>query len=407
MLLWIFTFLASGMFILDVLLHIQNIKYSRSAQTSEEFHEIWSEEKKQKSLAYLSEKGKLHFLQAGAFLLVALVVLHSEIYLAVDAWAARYENFHSFLFLTVFFTISWIFSLPFQWVHTFRLEEKFGFNRTSSKTFWLDQGKSVALMLVLGAPLLYLVLYFFTSLGDQAWWIVWIFLTLFQLIVGFLAPIFLLPIFFKLSVMPEGDLKTKIDLLARKLDFPLAGIFLIDGSRRSSKANAFFTGYGKFRRIVLFDTLVEKHTNDELLAVLAHEIGHAKLRHVPKGILLSFLTSGIILYVLQFLLHSEFLQSQLGFLSVSVHGGLFLAFWLFSPLNLLLDPIQNGISRKHEFEADRFAVNAMGEGDNLIRALKKLSSDQLSNLNPHPWKVWLEYSHPPLLMRLNAIRSQK
>jgi STE24 endopeptidase len=407
MLIWILTGIALGLFVFEFFLHTQNLRYSRSAPIPKEFQDIWDGEKKQKSLNYLSAKGNFHFLQSGVFLFMALVVLHSGIYLALDMLAARTGQFHSFLFVAVLLGISWVLSVPFQWAQTFRLEERFGFNRTNAKTFWLDQFKSLALMLVLAAPVLYLVLYFFTAYGNQAWWIVWIFLTAFQFILGFLAPIFLLPLFFKLSPMPEGELKEKIDQLARKLDFPVAGVFLIDGSKRSSKANAFFTGYGKFRRIVLFDTLIEKHTNEELLAVLAHEIGHAKLKHVPKGIFLSFLTTGVILFVLQFLLRNETLQMQLGFESASVHGGLFLAYWLFSPLNLLLDPIQNGISRKHEFEADRFAVGAMGEGESLIHALKKLSVDQLSNLNPHPWKVWLEYSHPPLIMRLNAIRSQK
>ncbi len=302
----------------------------------------------------------------------------------------------------LYFTVS-ILSLPVSIYSTFVIEERYGFNRTSRATFAADRLKGLLLGTILGGILLTGLLWFFGSFPRHGWLFAWGGITLFGLGLQFLAPAFILPLFNTFTPLPDGELREAITDLARRTRFPLGGVFVIDGSRRSSKANAFFTGFGRTRRIALFDTLIEEHDTGELTAILAHEIGHWKRGHILKGLLLSTMETGIYLWLLSQFLFSSELASAFAVDRPSVHTALVFFGLLYAPVSLVLSVIQNAWSRRNEFEADRFAVERTGDHRPLVRALKRLAAKNLSNLTPHPLMVLLEYSHPPLDRRIRAM----
>jgi STE24 endopeptidase len=401
---WIFTGVVGFFWLLDFWFYRLNSAHSRSAPIDEELRAEWSGERKERALAYLEAKGRFALWYSGTLAILALLVLHSRFYLWVAEWTTvGSERISSLLFLAFFFLVQWVLAIPFDAYATFRLEEKFGFNRTSGKTFFADKLKELLLSVLLGGFILFVVISVFTEF-QQAWLLAWGFFVVVQVLLSFLAPVLLLPLFFRLDPLPEGELRTAILAMAERLAFPVRGLFVMDGSRRSAKANAFFTGFGRNRRIVLFDTLIEKHNKEELVAVLAHEIGHAKLKHIPVGMVLSFLATGLFLFCFDLLYRAETLHSALGW-PASFHSTAMLAFFLFPLLSFFVHLLQNAISRANEFAADAFAVRAVGNGGALVNALTKLSKDQLSNLYPHPWVVKLEYTHPPLAQRIRAIRA--
>ncbi len=295
-------------------------------------------------------------------------------------------------------------SLPFELYSTFVIEERFGFNRTTFKTFITDHVKGLALGVLLGGPVLAGVLAFFQYAGSLAWLYCWIVTTIFTLLIQFIAPRWIMPLFNKFNPIEEGELKDRILDYADSVDFSLQGVYIMDGSRRSSKSNAFFTGFGRNKRIALFDTLVNKHTPSELVTVLAHEIGHYKKKHIVKGMIMSIAHSGVLFYLLSiFITHKElfdaFYMDQM-----SIYAGLIFFGMLYAPIELILSILMGLLSRKHEFEADRFAVETTKTPETFIRTLKRLSVDNLSNLTPHPFYVFLNYSHPPILERIRHIR---
>ncbi len=303
---------------------------------------------------------------------------------------------------------NYLLNLPFTIYDTFVLEERFGFNKTTRGTFILDQIKSIALMTLIGAPLLAGILLIFHHV-PQAWFWAWITFSSFVLIITYLAPSLIMPLFNKFEPMEDGDLKEAIYQMAEECDFPLTEITVMDGSKRSAKSNAFFMGFGKNKKIALYDTLVENHSTKELVAVLAHEIGHFKRRHIIQRIALSIVQFGILFYLLGHLVdpESSFAQqlfAAFGVSNISTHAGLIFFGILFSPVSRFLGIFLNAWSRKHEFEADAYAAEAQKTPEHLITALKKLSADNLSNLTPHRFRVILDYSHPPVLVRINALR---
>lgn len=295
-------------------------------------------------------------------------------------------------------------SLPFQVYSTFVLEERFGFNRTTPRTFVLDRLKGIGLSLVLGAPLLAAVLWFFESTGPYAWIYAWATVTAFVLLLQFIAPRFLLPLFNEFEPLGAGDLRDRILAYARSVDFSIDDVFVMDGSRRSSKSNALFTGLGRNRRVVLFDTLIEQHTPDELLTVVAHEVGHYKCRHIPQRIAISVLHTGVLFLLLSLFLQVEGLYEAFYVDQMAVYTGLVFFGLLYTPVDLLLSIPFQALSRKHEFEADRFAVDTTEKPEAFVQALKKLATHNLSNLTPHPFYVRLHYSHPPLPERVTALQ---
>jgi STE24 endopeptidase len=297
--------------------------------------------------------------------------------------------------------------LPFRAYFTFVIEERFGFNRTTSRTFVLDLVKGLALGAVLGGALLALVLFFFDWAGSLAWLWCWGAATAFMLTAQFLAPTWIMPLFNTFSPLDGGELKDALLDYARSARFPLDGVFVIDGSRRSAKANAFFTGFGRHKRIALFDTLIEKQTTPELVAIVAHEVGHYKRRHILKNLVLGLAHTGALLWLLSLFLDRQGLFDAFAVSEPSVHAGLVFFGLLFAPIELVLSVLVNLFSRRYEFEADAFAADTTGNGEPLITALKKLSTDSLANLTPHPLHVFLHHSHPPVLERITALRSRQ
>jgi STE24 endopeptidase len=294
--------------------------------------------------------------------------------------------------------------LPFRIYDTFVLEQRFGFNRTSPRTFLTDMLKGLALTAALGAPALALALFLFDRAGSLAFLYAWIAATLLILVLQFVAPAWLMPLFMRFTPLPDGELRERIMGYARSVSFPLDNLFVVDGSRRSSKANAFFTGFGRNRRIGLFDTLIERCTPDELISIVAHEVGHYKKRHVTNGMVLSIAQLGLMLFVFGQLMRYEPLYSAFSVTTPSVYAGLTFCSLLYEPISLVLSLLLMARSRRNEYEADRFAVETTGLSEALVSGLKRLAGDSLSNLSPHPSYVFVNHSHPPLRERVLAIR---
>jgi STE24 endopeptidase len=296
-----------------------------------------------------------------------------------------------------------ILAVAFQAYTVFVIEERFGFNRSNFKIFLADGVKALAVSVLIGAPLLAGVLALFEQAGSLAWLYAWALVVVFTAGIQFVAPRFILPLFNKFTPLEEGDLRAAIFHYTRSIQFPLENVFVMDGSRRSSKSNAFFTGFGTHRRIVLFDTLIRAHTTPELVAILAHETGHYRKKHVLKNLAFAAAHSGALLFTFSFTLRFPILFEAFFVEQPSVYAGLVLFSLLLRPLDLLLGLLLNMVSRSHEREADRFAVATTHDKNALVSALKKLSADNLSNLSPHPLHVALSYSHPPIQQRLRLI----
>lgn len=297
--------------------------------------------------------------------------------------------------------------LPFAYYDTFVIEESFGFNRATLGTFIMDRVKGLVLGALLGLPLLAAVLWIFNQV-EHAWLWAWVVVTGFQLVLTYLAPTLIMPLFNKFTPMPDGPLKQAIEDLGERCGFPLTGVFVMDGSKRSTKANAFFTGLGKRKKIALFDTLIEKSTTAELLGVLAHEIGHFRCGHIRQRLAMGILQTAAIFYLLGLAIDPQGgfarqLFDAFGVHTISPQVGLVLFSLLLQPVSKGLGVLANAWSRKHEFEADAYAANATGSGAPLAEALRKLSTDHLSHPAPAKLRVWLDYSHPPLLQRLEAL----
>ncbi len=308
------------------------------------------------------------------------------------------------LFIGLLLLLAGLVNLPFAVYSTFVIEERFGFNRTTVRTFIADIAKSLLLAVLLGAPLLAAVLWFFEAAGSMAWLYCWVVLVLFVLIFQFLAPVVIMPLFNRFTPLEDGELKQMILDYARGRGFAVQGIYTMDGSRRSTRLNAFFTGLGRFRRIVFFDTLLERLTPGEILAVLAHETGHWKRHHLVKMMAATILHLGVMLFILSLFLGNRLLFDAFGMEHVSVYAGLVFFGFLYAPVSSLFSVVLNRISRAHEYEADAYAVQTTGRAQELISGLKKLAAENLVNLTPHPFVVFLHYSHPPLLARIRAIR---
>lgn len=308
----------------------------------------------------------------------------------------------SIIFLMILGFLSDIISMPFEFYETFVIEQKYGFNTMSKKLFFTDKLKSYALALLIGVPLYAIIFTIYQRLGTSFWWIAWIIISTFSIVMSLLYSSVIVPMFNKQSPLQDGELKDKIKELAQKTDFNLDKVYVIDGSKRSTRANAYFSGLGSKKRIVLYDTLIKTQTTNEIEAVLAHEIGHYKKKHIIKGLIYSILQTGLFLFAFSLLVNNaaiyEALNTKPGF-----HIGIIVFAILFGPISFITSLASNYISRRYEFEADRFAVeNASGE--HLITALKQLSANNMSDLTPHEVYVKIYYSHPPLVQRIKAIR---
>jgi STE24 endopeptidase len=309
-------------------------------------------------------------------------------------------------FFGVLMIASDILTIPFQWYSTFVIEEKYGFNKTTPKIFIMDKLKGYMLSALIGGPLISVLIYLIQIIGPSFW--IWFALIAagFILLANMFYTSLILPMFNKLTPLPDGDLKHAIENFSKKINFPLDNIFVIDGSKRSKKGNAFFSGIGKKKKIVLYDTLIANHTTEELVAVLAHEVGHFEKKHVIWSYLFSVVQIFFTLFVLSLMVFNENVSLALGSTQLGVHLNLLAFGILFSPISGITGLLMNIYSRKNEYEADAYARETY-DGNALMNALKKLSVDSLSNLYPHPLYVFFHYSHPPLLKRLEALKVKK
>jgi STE24 endopeptidase len=324
--------------------------------------------------------------------------------LAVRSWG--FGNIvNGLLYTGILMFVYSLIMLPFSIYSTFNIEQRYGFNRTTPGIFISDRIKGLLLAVVLGAPLFAAVLALFELAGPMAWLYCWAAVTAYLLIIEFIAPTWIMPLFNKFTPLAEGELRTAIFDYAKSVDFPIQNVFVIDGSRRSSKSNAFFTGFGRNKRIALFDTLIAKHTAPELVAVLAHEIGHYKKKHIIQALLISILHIGLLFFLLSLLINSRELYQAFYMAEPSIYSGFIFFGLLYTPLEVLLTVLLNMLSRKNEADADSFAASTVKEPIRLADALKKLAADNLSDLTPHPFYVFLYYSHPPLFQRIEQIQA--
>jgi len=366
---------------------------------------IYDSEKYKKSQDYEKVKTQFSILTSSLSLIVMLLML----YLGGFAWLdnlVRQYTVNPILMALMFFGIlglaADILTTPLSIYSTFVIEEKFGFNKTTLKTFILDKLKGWLLGAIIGGGLLALIVWIYESTGEWFWLIAWGVVGVFTIFMTMFYSNIIVPMFNKQTPLEDGTLRSAIESFAQKVGFKLKNIFVMDGSKRSTKANAYFTGLGAKKRIVLFDTLIKDHTDEELVGVLAHEIGHYKKKHTLTGTIISLLQTGLMLYILSLFIENPILSEALGANEGSFHLGILAFGLLYSPLSLILGLAMNVMSRKNEFAADRYA----GENYNpkpLQEALKKLSINHLSNLRPHPAYVFFYYSHPPLLQRLQAL----
>ncbi len=369
--------------------------------------DFYQKDKYLKAKEYKKINGKLSFISSTISFLITISLLVLGIYGKVsDYFMINYQNIfvQSSLFFLSFYLLNQIVSTPFQYYSTFSIETKFGFNKTTLKTFVLDKLKGMFLALIIGGILLYVALLLYSKISYGFWIYLWLGLSLFTLFIQMFYTTLIVPLFNKLTPLEDGSLKNKIENYSKKIGYSLSNIFVIDGSKRSTKANAFFSGIGPKKTIALFDTLLEKHTEEELVAVLAHEVGHYKKNHIFQGLVLTIIQIGLMTYLLELCLNNSNLINSLGGEITSFHLGLIVFSMLFSPIGLLIGVFTNILSRKNEYEADKFAKQTYN-GKNLELALKKLSVDSLSNIYPHPFYVFVHYSHPPLIKRLEALNS--
>jgi STE24 endopeptidase len=309
------------------------------------------------------------------------------------------------LYIGIMFLGYYLITLPFDIYATFVIEKNFQFNRTTKQTFFSDQLKELGLIIVLGGLLLAAILTLFEYAGTYAWLYCWGAVTIFSLGIQYIYPIWIMPLFNRFKPMETGELKDAIIEYTSSVDFPVKNISVMDGSRRSNKANAFFTGFGKNKRIALFDTLIEQHSVPELVAILAHEIGHYKKKHIIQGTIISILHVGVLFFLLSLFLGSNGLYQAFYIKESSIYAGLLFFGLLYTPIELVLSIAMQMVSRRNEYSADRFAATTIKDQDNIVTALKKLHANNLSNLTPHPFFVFLNYSHPPLLQRIRAIQN--
>lgn len=342
-------------------------------------------------------------------LALIFVMLRYEGFALVDDWAASISTnaiWRALIFFGIIGLASTIIHIPFSLYSTFVIEEKFGFNKTTKKTFWLDLVKGLLLGALIGGPLMALIIWFYQITGEWFWIYAWILVGAFSVFMMMFYTTLILPLFNKQTPLEEGELRNAIEQFSNKAGFKLDNIFVMDGSKRSSKANAFFSGLGSRKRIVLYDTLINDLTTEEIVAVLAHEVGHYKLKHTLTGTILGLIQTGVILYIFSLVVGNADFSLALGVEESQFHIGLITFGLLFSPISTVVGLLVNVMSRKNEYAADKFA-SKHSNGEKLVAALKNISANALSNPTPHPSYVFFHYSHPPLLKRIEAIRKLK
>ena len=372
-----------------------------------EFEDTFDSEKYKESQNYTRTNSKFSYITSTFSLIVSFVFIFGGIYNIVDQFVREIgygEIITGLFFFGLLTIITDIINLPFGLYRTFVIEEKFGFNKTTIGTFFMDKLKGYFLLVIIGAPVLSLVLYFFSFYGEYAWVYAWALLVLFSVVMQPIFNIFIAPMFNKFTPLEEGSLLTKIKDYLKKVDFPVKKLEVMDGSKRSSHSNAYFSGMGKNKRIALFDTLVDQMDDDEIVAVIAHEVGHYKLKHIHWGIFISSINAGIMLFILSLFMMNRELFDVFKMQDLSVYASLLFFTILYTPISMISGFMFSYISRKNEYAADAYSAKTSNLSGSLISGLKKMTKENLSNLTPHWLNVMLNYSHPTVLDRINALR---
>jgi len=391
-------------FMLERTLHYLNRKSSKQP-IPKELEGIYDDASYAKSQAYMTEVSKFSTLTATLNFVLIFAAIALGWFGWLDAQLRGYSPLNMITplyFFGVLFVLSEVLGIPFALYRNFVIEAKYGFNKMTQRTFWMDKLKGFILTIIIGGGLLAVFIYLVEFMGQDFWWYFWLVMIGFTLFANLFYTSLILPLFNKLTPMPENELREAIRNYCNKVHFPLKNLFVMDGSRRSSKGNAFFSGLGRKKKVVLFDTLIEKHSTEELTAVFAHEVGHYKKKHILFTTLFSITLMGLMLYLLSLMIYNSELSWAMGGNITAIHLNLLAFGILYSPVSHIFGIIGNIVSRKNEYEADRYAKETYA-AEPLITALKKMSSDQLSNLTPHPAYVFVHYSHPTLLQRVKAL----
>jgi STE24 endopeptidase len=379
----------------------------RSTKLPVELEGIYDAEKYAKQQEYEKVNSKFSLLSSSVSFVLILLMFVLGGFAFVDEIAHGITE-NSILIALIFFGIlmlaSDLIGTPFDIYDTFVIEEKFGFNKTTPKTYFFDKIKGWLLGAIIGGGLMALIIWLYDMTKDMFWIYAWLAVSVFSIFMAMFYSNLIVPLFNKQTPLPEGELRTAIENFSLKAGFNLQNIFQIDGSKRSTKANAYFTGLGSKKRIVLYDTLIKDMTINEIVAVLAHEIGHYKHKHSLQGIFISLIQTGIVLFIFSLFVDNQYLSQAMGVQQPSFHIGMIAFGILFSPISTITSLFMNILSRKNEYQADKFAAENF-DSKELASALKKLSVTNLSNLTPHPFNVFVSYSHPPLLARLKALKS--
>jgi len=367
--------------------------------------DVYDKEKYLKSQDYKKSQYKFTKYSRIFSLIIVLLFFNLEGFLILDNFSRNYFDSSisiGLFFFGIIFFANEIINLPFSIYFTFIIEEKYGFNKTNAKTFVFDILKSWALTIFFGGGILSFVIFQFELIGEKFWIVAWVFMTVLSVLINGLYAQIIVPLFYKQSKLENGELRTEIEKYAKKTGFDLSNIFVIDGSKRSTKANAYFSGFGKQKRVTLYDTLITKLSNNQIISVIAHEIGHYKKNHIIFNLIFSVFQTGIMLYILSLFIFQPIFSEALGVTNHSFHIGLITFSILYTPISELFSLIFNVFSRKFEYQADEYAKNTF-DGKHLLEALKTLSKDSLSNLTPHPKYVWWHYSHPTLFERITRL----
>jgi STE24 endopeptidase len=393
-------------FIIDKVLGTLNAKHFNDALPPE-LQDVYDEDEYKKSQAYKATNHRFSNITSTFSLVLTLAFFFFDGFEYVDNIARSFSSNHIVIALVFFGIIMFasdLITIPFAYYKTFVIEEKFGFNKTTIKTFILDKIKGWLMLAIIGGGILALIIWFYEATGNHFWLYAWALVTLFSVVMNMFYSKLIVPLFNKQTPLEEGELRSKIAAYANTVGFKLNKIFVIDGSKRSTKANAYFSGFGSEKRVTLYDTLIKDLNEEEIVAVLAHEVGHYKRRHIIFNLIASIILTGLTLFILSLLISNPLLSNALGVETPSFHIGLIAFGLLYSPISEITGLIMNVMSRKFEYQADNFAKETYAS-EPLISSLKKLSKNSLSNLTPHPAYVFMYYSHPTLLERIKNLRS--
>lgn len=391
-------------FIIDKVLDTLNAKHFDD-KIPTELADVYDETEYKKSQAYKKSNKKFSTITGTFSFALTLIFFFADGFKYIDNFARSYAD-NSIPVALIFFGIimlgSDILTTPFAYYQTFVIEEKFGFNKSTKKTFWLDKLKGWFMTILIGGGILAIIIWFYQQTGKNFWIYAWILVAVFSLFMNMFYAKLIVPLFNKQTPLEDGELKFAIEKYAISVGFKINNIFVIDGSKRSTKANAYFSGFGSQKRITLFDTLINDLETEEIVAVLAHEVGHYKKKHIIFNLITSIILTGFTLFILSLFINTPLFSEALGVATPSFHIGLIAFGILYSPISEITGLFMNYVSRRFEYQADNFAKNTFASKP-LITSLKKLSKNSLSNLTPHPAYVFMHYSHPTLFERVKNL----